>query len=320
MSTAWMFPGHGCQYVGMGASLLAAAPGQRWIQLAERTSGLPLQALVARGPLRELTRPQVVEPVLAAIGGAYVDWLASMGLRPTAVAGYSAGEVMAMYAAGVIDAETSVQIACLRGAALERAAQAQAQVRPGSGMVSLSGQAAETLVQLVEQAALNEQVFVAAHNGPRHLAASGSAAGLILLGRLAKGAGVQVRSIDAAGPWHTPLVTQVCDELMPSLADLPMRIPLLPLWLGSHGAPCAEPALLRQALARSIVVTVQWQQVIEGLRASGVQNFLECGPGRTLWALLGQMAMPAHIRYEYVERPGSKRLQPLKLMTTALPQ
>ena len=313
MSTAWLFPGHGCQYVGMGGAMFTgSAPGQRWMQLAEMESGLPLRALVARGPLRALTRPQVIEPLLAAIGGAYADWLVSVGLRPSAVAGYSAGEVVAMYAAGVFDAETCVRIACLRGLALESAALA-----PVCGsMVSMSGECFEVMVRLVEQAALSEHVYVAANNGPRHLAAAGTAAGLCLLGRLAHGAGVQVRAIDAAGPWHSPLVMNACNELLQTLADMPMAAPQLPLWLGSRAGPCAEPAMLRQALAESVVVTVQWRQVIEGLLLCGVQNFLECGPGRTLWGLLRQMALPAHVTHAYVERAGSQRLQLPKHLNT----
>lgn len=302
MSSAWLFPGHGSQYVGMGRALLRdTVQGRDWLALAENISGLPLGRLMERGPLLELTRPTVLEPLLACVSCAYVDWLVAAGMVPSALAGYSAGEVAAMYAAGIFDAQTCLRISCLRGAALEQAALLQ----PGS-MMSLSGLPLADLLACLDNDA---DVAVAAYNGPRHVTVSGTATGLSQATARARNAGAQTGRLDVAGPWHTELVAAACRRLHADLAECVFAEPKIPVWLGSTGATCCDPVKLRASLADSIVLPVQWQTVVEGLVAGDIEAFLEVGPGHILCGLLGQMPLPRRIITHFVERQGMVRLR-----------
>ncbi len=108
-----MFPGQGGQFVGMSRALFGKYPQARAIaEEAEAVAGLPLARLARQGPAAELARPEVLEPWLAATSIAYVDILHDAGLRPSAVAGFSAGEVGALYAAGVLTRGDALRVAC----------------------------------------------------------------------------------------------------------------------------------------------------------------------------------------------------------------
>jgi len=304
VSTAWVFPGHGSQYVGMGQALLRdTLQGRAWLAHAEEVSGLPLGDYAAHGPVAQLARPTVLEPLLAAVSCAYVDWLRAADLRPAAVAGYSAGEVAAMYAARVFDAETCLRIACLRGEALAAAA------LPG-GMISLHGLPVAELIELVVEVGQDESVGVAAYNGPRHLIVAGSPIALARVAARGHALGAEAGALDAAGPWHTRLADTARRQLIAALAALPFAMPCIPVWLGSSGAACGDSAALRRSLADSIVLPVRWNALVDGLLAAGIEDFLEVGPGRTLYGLLGQMPLPPQIRRGFLERPGLKRLRP----------
>ncbi len=97
MTVAWVFAGHGAQYVGMGRTVLHdTAAGRLWLADAERVSGLPLGELASHGPARALIDPLVLEPLLAAVSGTYADLLLAEDGPPAAVAAYSAGHVAAL--------------------------------------------------------------------------------------------------------------------------------------------------------------------------------------------------------------------------------
>ncbi|SIT43199.1 putative Malonyl CoA-acyl carrier protein transacylase [Paraburkholderia ribeironis] len=305
MRTAWVFPGHGSQYIGMGRKLVEeTAAGRRWIELAENVSGLPLGKLIEKGPASEISRPEVVEPLLAAVSCAYVDWLVASSRTPAAVAGYSAGEVAAMYAASVFDAEVCMHIACLRGEALKHAAAQQ----QGS-MMSLYGSPVAELTESLEHAESHETARIAAFNGPRHLTISGTLDGLKTVALRGLASGAQVGLIDVAGPWHTPLVESAQRRLRVELAALPFAPPRVPIWLGSEGAVCSDTARLRRSLADSVVLPVRWQAVVEGLIFAGIDAFLEVGPGHVLCGMLGQMSLPPNVKHAFLERSGSGRLR-----------
>lgn len=303
--TAWLFPGHGSQYVGMGKTLLRETKrGRAWLALAESISGLPLGTVMERGPTSELARPSILEPLLAVISGAYVDWLRESEIRPAAVAGYSAGEVAAMYAAGVFDAETCIRAACLRGRELEQAAVAT----PG-GMMAVFGLPASDLVALIESVGASEFVDIAAYNGPRHLSVAGTAVGLARIAVRARALGAQISILSVAGPWHTHYIRPAADRLKRELAALPFKPPSMPVWLGSEGVANSDSRNLRRSLADSIALPVRWHALVTGLICDNVKAFLEVGPGHSLCGLFSQMSLPSAIQYHFIERPGMTRLR-----------
>ena len=164
---AWMFPGQGGQFVGMSRALFSKYPHAREIgEEAEAVTGLPLLRLARQGPAVELARPEVLEPLLAATSIAYVDILHGAGIRPSVVAGFSAGEVGALYAAGVLTRVDALRVACWRGELLRAAAE----TFPG-GMNAVRG--LDTHVVRRAAADADGRVAIAAINAPRHVTITG---------------------------------------------------------------------------------------------------------------------------------------------------
>lgn len=303
MTAAWLFPGHGAQYVGMGRAVLrSASSGPAWLARAETMSLLPLKSYLELGPLSTLTCPTVLEPLLAALSGAYVDWLRKQGVKPCAVAGYSAGEVGAMYAAQVFDAETCLHIACIRGRILETAASE----RPGA-MISVSGLPLAQLADCAETARDAGAIEVAAYNSPLHMTLSGVTSALDLAASNARAGGATVGGIDAAGPWHTQLMDPARETLKAAIADLPFAEAQVPVWTSAAGTWTKDPELLRAALSDSLCNTIRWTSVVEGLLKT-CNDFLEVGPGRMLWGLLGQYRLPPGTHRKFIERAGATKL------------
>ncbi|HUM95574.1 MAG TPA: ACP S-malonyltransferase [Candidatus Competibacter sp.] len=299
MAMAWVFPGQGSQYPGMGRELFRrSAIAREWLAIAEELSRQPLAELARRGPLADLTRPRVLEPLLTALNGAYVDYLREQGLCPACVAGYSAGEVAALYAADVLDRCQALQVAVLRGDILERRATAL-----DGGMVALYGVAAAALERLVNEQRDSGSVAVGARNGRRHLTVTGARPAVAAVERRALAIGAFSAAIDAAGPWHCQLLADASQELLERLRAIPFRSPRLPVFVCATGNAVASPQALKTHLAVQLSRPIQWNAVVRKMLERGVRLFLEVGPGRVLNGLLSQQDLPAGVRRQFLERP-----------------
>ncbi len=308
MTMAWVFPGQGSQYPGMGRELFQhSAAAREWLAVAEELNRRPLARLARLGPLSELTRPTILEPLLTALNCAYADYLREQGLQPDCVAGYSAGEVAALYVAGVLDHRQTLRIAGMRGRILER----QAACLNG-GMVALYGIPAVVLERLVREGQGWGNVAIGARNGHRHLTITGARAAVAEVERRALAFGASSAPIDAAGPWHCELLAEASQELLEELRAIPFRPPRLPIFVCATGNAVSNPQALKAHLAAQLSRPIQWDTAVTELLKHGVRVFLEVGPGRVLNGLLSQQALPAGIRRHFLERPdgGTRAFKP----------
>ncbi len=302
MAMAWVFPGQGSQYPGMGRELFQrSAAAREWLATAEELSQQPLTRLVRQGPLADLTRPVILEPLLTALNCAYADDLREQDLRPDCVAGYSAGEVAALYAAGVLDRGQALQVAVLRGRILERHAG-----RLNGGMMALYGVPADVLERLMLEVQVLGSVAVGARNGQRHLTMTGARSVVVELERRALALGARSAPIDAAGPWHCELLAEASQELLEALRTVPFLPPRLPIFACATGALVLNPQELKAQLAAQLSRPVQWDTVVSAMLKQGVRVFLEVGPGRVLNGLLSQQDLPAGTRRHFLERPDGR--------------
>ncbi len=169
---AFVFPGQGSQYVGMGQKILETYPqAQEVLKVAEETTSLPLKRLILEGPLGELTKTVHLQPALTAVNLAILAALESEGLFPQAVAGHSLGEYSALYAAGVVSLPQTFYLVKLRGELMER----EAQRSPGA-MYAIIGLPASELEALVEKAKDKGVVAVANFNSPEQIVITGEVA------------------------------------------------------------------------------------------------------------------------------------------------
>lgn len=295
MMKAWLFPGQGSQYPGMGRWVWSDhSSAQKILAMAELSSGLPLRDTMRIGPSERLMRSDVAEPAITALAIAYVVLLREQGMRPGVVAGYSLGEIAAMFAAGVIELEEALEIATLRGQLLQSAAE-----RGRWRMIVANG--------LPSGYETGAGTAIAAWNGPSDVTITGEESSVrreeILLIR----AGARVGEVSVCGPWHSSLAGEVANALEAKLGGFHFRAPEVPVFLGSTGKCESRPEELRRSLSLQIAVPVLWTGVLDGLWTCGVRESLEVGPGRTLTGFLRRNWSGRAYSAAFLERENGSR-------------
>jgi [acyl-carrier-protein] S-malonyltransferase len=293
MSLGFVFPGQGSQKVGMGAELQAERPElfDRYLGLADEVSGLPVRRLCLEGPIEELTRTDVAQPALFAVGLAVADAAAELGIHPDYVAGHSLGEYTAAVAAGAISAEDGMRVVAERGRLM---AGIQSE-RPGA-MAAIIGLSIEQVEQLCQQASEAGVVTVANLNSPTQIVASGEEAGVEALIELAKEAGAKrALRLQVGAAFHSELMVPVYERLGETIQSVSFADPRTPLVAIYSGDVVLSADAIREALLRQIISPVRWVDVVQTLVRAGCRSFLELGPGRVLIGLIRQIEPEAEL-------------------------
>ncbi len=299
--TAWLFPGHSSQYPGMGREVLEASATAREIFAeTEELSELPVRKVMLRGPAERLSRPALLEPALTALSLAHAALLAENGLAPDCVAGYSAGEVAALHAAGVLSRTSALRLAVLRGQILERAAG-----RPAVRTVALYAIPSHQVEDLVRDLKSRGLIAVAAWNSEDHTTVTGTPELVHEAERRALVLGGVASVVEVAGAWHSPAVADAAAEAWDRSREIEFRPPRVPLYAGLSGRPESDPDQIRLCVARQICQPVLWQQVMDALLRDGCTGFLELGPGGVLSSFLKRRRGGAPtLNIQCVERRG----------------
>jgi [acyl-carrier-protein] S-malonyltransferase len=286
VSLAFVYPGQGSQQVGMGADLLATEPNlEHYFAQAQAASGLPIGRFCLQGPMLELTRTEVAQPALFAVGLALTDAARAQGLQPGFVAGHSLGEYTAAVAAGALSIEDGMELVCLRGRLM---AEVQAE-HPGA-MVAVLGLSEEELGPLCRSASEAGVIGIANVNAPGQIVASGEQAAVARLGELAEQAGAErVVPIAAGAAFHSELMQPVREQMGEAMAGVEWRDPRVPVAVNGDGRLVHSGQELREALAAEIASTVRWVDCVRSLLGAGCTGFVELGPGRVLAGLIRQI-------------------------------
>jgi [acyl-carrier-protein] S-malonyltransferase len=275
--TAFLYPGQGAQRQAMGAALDRTDGPllDRYLELAEDTSRLPIRRLCREGSLEELTRTEVSQPALLAVSLALTDVAREAGLEPAFVAGHSLGEYSAAVAAGVLGAEDGMRLVARRGRLM---ADRQAE-RPG-GMAAILGLGASATAELcrrVEPAA--GTVTVANLNSDRQIVISGVTDAVAQVGALARDAGARVVDLPVGGAFHSPLMEPVREAMAAAAASVAWHDPVVPLVANVSGAVLTDGAAVRAALVEQIARPVRWADCVRTLVDAGCDQFVELGAG-----------------------------------------
>jgi [acyl-carrier-protein] S-malonyltransferase len=279
---AFLFPGQGSQYVGMGQDLYAADPGAREIwEMAEETTGLPLKSLCFSGPMEELTQTVNLQPAVTVINICLCRALQAAQVSPQAVCGHSLGEFSALFAAGVLSARDTMAAVKERGRLMQR----EADKHPGT-MVAVIGLTPEKLHGLVQPLAKEGAIALANFNTPEQTVISGSPEIVARAGNLAKAEGAKVVPLKVSGAWHSPLMAGANQDFAAFLASCCFQPPTRPIYLNATAAPEADPERLKQAMSRQLTSPVRWADLILNLKAAGVDTWVEVGPKNVLKGLV----------------------------------
>jgi [acyl-carrier-protein] S-malonyltransferase len=282
--TAFLFPGQGSQRVGMGDQLRQARPEvfDRFMSLADETSGLPVRQIALEGPTEELTRTDVTQPALFALSLAVAEVAGELGLRADFVAGHSLGEYTAAVAAGALALEDGMAVVCRRGRLM---AEIQSQ-SPGAmaAVIGLDPQAVEQLCRSADEAG---HVAPANINTFEQIVVSGEERAVERVVELARDAGAKraVR-LQVGAAFHSRMMRPVQQELAEAMSSIAWSDPQVPMASNASGRLVRTADEVRNALIEQIASPVLWTNCVETLVQEGSQDFLELGPGRVLGGLV----------------------------------
>ncbi|MCX7718425.1 MAG: ACP S-malonyltransferase [Candidatus Sumerlaeaceae bacterium] len=278
---AWVYPGQGSQFVGMGAGLEERLPvARKFFDMACEMLGRDLRRIMFEGPEDELKQTINTQPAVLVVSAALHEALIAKGLEPVMVAGHSLGEYTALYAAGVLDFERTLQLVKARSELMHEAGK----VRPGA-MAAIMGPSDEKLRELC--AGVNGVVVVANSNAPGQTVISGEVEAVAEAVERCKAAGAKrAVMLPVSGAFHSPLMEEPAASLRALIAETPFADARVPVVTNVDGKSHTSGAELKQNLLAQMTSSVLWTDTVRTIAAAGVDGIVEVGPGRVLTGLV----------------------------------
>jgi len=288
MSKAYIFPGQGAQFTGMGKDLYESNPAARALfDQSNKILGFDLSNIMFTGSADDLKQTRVTQPAI------FVHSVAvalAANVVPDMVAGHSLGEFSSLVANKTLTFEDALKLVYKRATAMQKACE----INP-STMAAILGLDDQKVEEIC--ASITDEIVVAAnYNCPGQLVISGSMKGIEIACEKMKAAGAKrALPLQVGGAFHSPLMEPAREELAAAIQSTTFSKPTCPVYQNVNALPSTDVSVIRKNLIDQLTSPVRWTQSVQKMTADGATIYVECGPGKVLQGLVKKISPAAEV-------------------------
>jgi [acyl-carrier-protein] S-malonyltransferase len=277
---AFVFPGQGAQFIGMGKDLYDNHPmAKEMFETANEILGYRITDIMFSGTEEELRQTKVTQPAIFLHSVILAKCMGDK-FAPEMTAGHSLGEFSALTAAGALSFEDGLKLVYQRAMAMQKACEAQP-----STMAAILGLEDEKVEEILN--GIDDVVVAANYNSPGQLVISGSVPGIEKACELMKEAGAKrALPLKVGGAFHSPLMEPARVELAAAIEATAIKEPVCPVYQNVSANPNTDPAQIKENLIAQLTSPVRWTQTVQNMLKDGASEFTEVGPGNVLQGLV----------------------------------
>lgn len=286
---AFVFPGQGAQYSGMGKDLYDASTVARDLfSKANHVLGFKITDIMFEGSEDDLKQTRVTQPAIFLHSVILSRVMGSDKFRPDMVAGHSLGEFSALVAANAVAFEEGLRLVARRAELMQMACEKNPSTM--AAVLKMKDKDVEEILRSIP----SELIVVAAnYNCPGQVVISGSIEGIEAAGEKLKAAGGRVLPLKVGGAFHSPLMDPAKVELEKAIQKAIFKEPLCPIYQNVNAQPVKNPDVIKSNLIAQLTSPVRWTQTVQNMIADGANEFIEVGPGKVLQGLVKKVKADA---------------------------